>query len=753
MTTAVERQTLESLRDEQRGLRSQLARLRRRFHLELALELAAETAGILAATGVALVLFDWWLRPGRSTRLTLLLASLTGVMLLLAGRIWRRWRAARVDDLSLAVILDRFRPGTGQRVADVLQLPHLLDAGGASVSPAMVRLAVQRASAALAESDWRLLWNRTRTAAFSGLFLLGVAVPIAFAMLAPEAARLSVARWLRGSSERWPQHTYLTVMGLDGRGRVLAPRDEPLTLEVRSDLPLLAALGQRWVIRGRDEPLVLRRRPTAPVAPASVQLRERNAKGTRRGGTMTAVAPGRFRYEMPADATSSTFELTGGDDWLGPIAIERVDRPALAGIQLRVREPGAASAGFRTIADPRQHLQFLPDTEVQVTLRGSEPLAGTQLKINPGKAPDLKRVDTQTFTTAWTLREATTLEIVLTSGKTGLDSRPAFLSIGILRDREPRVTVRALGIGSHVTPVATLPLSVAATDDLGLAAMRLRIDRTLIAPQEDVGGAQEGASSESKMQNAKVDLPLAAGEGRAALDQQVRHDLDLNADPPPVGTLIRIVGEADDRCARGPQTGRSSVLALSVVSVEELFYEVLIRQRAERAKFMAIVEAHEKQTPVLEAPNPPSAEDWVRLARLEQSSARQLDQVAGRLTDTLQEMKLNQVGSPKSHRLLQEEVIDPIRALAAGPASALRNLVQGLANSGQSSPATRESARRLHDEVVIKMRTILAQMSQWESFVDVVNQVAEVIRMEQKVLQETEKARETRTREVFDGKP
>jgi hypothetical protein len=179
----------------------------------------------------------------------------------------------------------------------------------------------------------------------------------------------------------------------------------------------------------------------------------------------------------------------------------------------------------------------------------------------------------------------------------------------------------------------------------------------------------------------------------------------------------------------------------------------LIRQRAERAKFVALVEAHEKQTPVLEGASSPSAEDWVRLARLGQSTARQLDQIAGRLTDTLQEMKLNQVGSLKSHRLLQEEIIDPIRALGAGPLSAFRRQVQTLANSGQSSAASTESARRLHHDVVTTMKTILAQMSQWESFVDVVNQVAEVIRMEQKVLQETEKARETRTREVFDGKP
>ena len=50
------------------------------------------------------------------------------------------------------------------------------------------------------------------------------------------------------------------------------------------------------------------------------------------------------------------------------------------------------------------------------------------------------------------------------------------------------------------------------------------------------------------------------------------------------------------------------------------------------------------------------------------------------------------------------------------------------------------------------MKDILEQMSQWESFVDVVNQVAEVIRMQKKILQATEKARETRTQEVFDGK-
>ncbi len=74
----------------------------------------------------------------------------------------------------------------------------------------------------------------------------------------------------------------------------------------------------------------------------------------------------------------------------------------------------------------------------------------------------------------------------------------------------------------------------------------------------------------------------------------------LQADPPKVGTVLRFVAEAEDRCVRGTQTGRSTVLALQVVSPDELFYEILIRQRAERTKFLAVLETVEKQTPVLE---------------------------------------------------------------------------------------------------------------------------------------------------------
>lgn len=474
MATVLDLPTIETLRDEQRSLRVQLARLRARLNLQLTLEFLADAAVAMVVTAAVLVFLDWWLRLSTSVRFILLISSVTGMLLFLGVRAARRWQASRLDELSLAMTLDRHRPGTGQQIVDVLQLPDLIGGSATSTSPAMVRLAVRQACAALASSDWRLLWNRRRTLVQTGILLATLAVPALFVWLAPNAARLSMARWLLVSSERWPQRTYLTVMGLDAQGRLLAPRDERFLVEVRSDLPLVESSGGKWIVQGRGRPLVLRAKPESSAIPKAVFVKERTADQKTRDAVMAEAEPARFRYEFPPTAKSSTFEVTGGDDWLGPILLERVDRPSLAETRVRVREPGATYAGMRNVEDSHQHLVFLPDTEVELTMVGSESLADIRLKIQSGEPPAVKRVDERSFQTHWTLREATTLEILLRSAKTNLDSRPAFFSIALLRDREPRVTLRAVGVGAHVTAVATLPLTMAATDDFGLSASACR---------------------------------------------------------------------------------------------------------------------------------------------------------------------------------------------------------------------------------------------------------------------------------------
>ncbi len=544
MPSVTELLPLDAIHQVQRLLRAELARLRRRLYLQLLFEFATDAVIVVVAVGALLVLLDWQFRLSLPVRIALLILSQAGVVAFLAMRALGRWRASRIDELSLAVTLDRYRPGVGQQVADVLQLPGLLDEPGTTVSPAMVRLAVQQASAALAGSDWRSLWNRTRTGLHVGAVLVGLFVPFAFGLIAPDAARLSAARWLHNSVERWPQATYLTVMGLDARGRLVAPRDERFVMEVRTDLPLLKAVKNGWSVEGRGEPLFLSKKPEHSVAPEAVQVRERAAGRKNRAGTMINVDPVRFRYEFPPAPTSSTIELSGGDDWLGPIKVERVDRPSLVETRLRVKEPGSPGNDWRSVDDSLKQLLFLPDTEVELTLKGSEKLAGVELKVHPASPPELKQLDERTFSTSWILRDAMTLEIVLTSAETGLTSRPTFLSLGLLRDREPRVTLCALGIGSRVTPVATIPLNIAAVDDLGLASLRLQIERTVVVEEKE--------KTEPKTQRTTIPLPLPASPTRPILDHQVRHDVVLQSDPPKIGAVLRFTAIAEDRCARRP---------------------------------------------------------------------------------------------------------------------------------------------------------------------------------------------------------
>src|SRR5207302_10351705 len=106
-------------------------------------------------------------------------------------------------------------------------------------------------------------------------------------------------------------------------------------------------------------------------------------------------------------------------------------RPSLVATRLRVREPGTAGDALLAVDENLQHPVFLPDTEVELTLVGSEPIADARLTVHPGAAPKLVRSDSRTFVARWTLREATTLEVQLTSRATGLTSKPACLSIGL----------------------------------------------------------------------------------------------------------------------------------------------------------------------------------------------------------------------------------------------------------------------------------------------------------------------------------
>ena len=92
-------------------------------------------------------------------------------------------------------------------------------------------------------------------------------------------------------------------------------------------------------------------------------------------------------------------------------------------------------------------------------------------------ATDLHQVDDQTFRMEWEAKDPVTFEFQLFAKSGGLNSKPHFLTIGILNDRPPRLTLRSSGVGRRVTPVAQVPLHLRVIDDFGVAQLSLETRR------------------------------------------------------------------------------------------------------------------------------------------------------------------------------------------------------------------------------------------------------------------------------------
>ncbi len=78
---------------------------------------------------------------------------------------------------------------------------------------------------------------------------------------------------------------------------------------------------------------------------------------------------------------------------------------------------------------------------------------------------------------------------------------------------------------------------------------------------------------------------------------------------------------------------------------------------------------------------------------------------------------------------------------------------QGL-EVGPASPApeTQEQLAGRQQEIVEAMSKVLKSMSQWDSFIDVVNQLTEVINLENLVRNKTEELKKKQFDSIFDSK-
>ncbi|HVV99737.1 MAG TPA: hypothetical protein VHB77_05335 [Planctomycetaceae bacterium] len=712
-----------------------LGSIRRRVRTHLLLEgLAWWLCTALALAGVTLLL-DRLFRPELSMRVALALTA-GAILGFLAWRRILRPALLSLNDLDLAELLERRQRGLGQRLTNVLQLPELLSSDP-SASPELVEATVLADAEALERTDLRSLFNagRRRNAV---LALVGAsASAIAFCMNNPAVASLWARRWLGGSDVRWPQRTYLTIVGLGDDDRLLVPRNEPVTLQLDAQTAF-AETQHGWRLNGRGRPLLVEGEdaPRGQI-PTSVSVEYRLADGTRRRGAFSQVSPGRFRYELPPLSEPATISVTGGDDWFGPVAVEPIERPGVEVLDIFARRPGKDDAEFHRVGESQ--LLFLPTTRLELELMGDQPLESARMVLQgTGPAPELLRVGERRYRAKFDMHEPLTLEFQLVGKRGRLESKPYFLTLGILNDRPPRVQVRSSGVGRRVTPVARIPLAVHIADDFGTAEWAVELEETRI---------EEGKpkATTHRVQHEQVDP-----ESGQKLPVDIARDLQIalaeyNLSP---GNSVKLRATAVDACILGVQSSESRWLPFQVVSAEELFYEILMRQREQRAKFAKALESAKESLETLRTLA--DRQDGANLTRVHQSVARQVWQTANQLDATLQEMTLNDLGSIATRELLEKNVIQAMRALHETEVTKARTEIDALLASAPIDEARRDSAVEAQTAVVDGMQRILDQMAQWESFVDVVNQLRNIIKTQDHLLDSTEKQQKERVNDVFD---
>jgi hypothetical protein len=716
--------TSPNLADLRQGLLARLELFRGEVRKHMLLEGLARWLAELVGVALVSFLLDRLLRLGLPTRLTLLFLALG----FLAVEYWRfviTPLRLRLGHVGLAAAIDRAgsektHGSLAARVASVLQLPELLKTQTAP-SPSMVRSAVLRCHEALDGVRFEQHLNSARRQAAISAIAALVVMPLLLASINHRATGLWFRRYFLGSSEAWPQKTYLLVDQVKD-GRLSVARAEPFTLLVRTK---------------------------EGVSPDTVTLRYREGRAARTSVAMTRFGPGDFRYDFPPLGAEAEVELSGNDD-VQSFIIVPVDRPRITDLLLVSQHPTEPKPTPHNFAGQDADLSFLPKTNIELAFTANVPVSKVNLKSNvahPGE-PDVKRLDDQHFLLKWEQAAPVQLQIELIGAATGLGSVPTPVAVGLKNDLPPRVSLTFSGVRSRVTPQARIPLAIQARDDYGIAKL------DLITKAEIVAGGEGRAASTQPTTTAAATQPFSETAARTLygpttqptdLEIQQSHTLEVPSLKLPAGSVLQVTAAATDACYLGAQTGASRTVKFRVVPPEELFREILLRQQGERAKFRKQIEEAQKVRDMLVTVTTPEAAQ--ALARQHRQIQREVARIAVSLGESMTEMKCNMLGGPEAWELMDKNVLLPLKKLNDETMTQQKDALDAL--KGDSAEAINQAVAR-QEKIIATMQEILKQMSQWDSFVDVLNQLNELIKLETRVKDSTEGLKKKQTDGVFD---
>ena len=452
--------------------------------------------------------------------------------------------------------------------------------------------------------------------------------------------------------------------------------------------------------------------------------------------------------------------MIGGDDRIRNLRLHVVERPQIVRTALECEFPSYLDWSPQTLPfSGRAEVPYGTTAICQVEV--NKPLHSVRVHDSETQqeiTADISGAEGKRFSFDFGTSTADRVLLVDMQDTDGVGNRePYRLMIAVVPDEIPEVSVQLRGIGSAVTPQATIPLVGSIADDHGVeeawieGAVPKREPQRRVLPES--AHSQRESAELGRFDLAEIDpqtderwLLLEPGE-RLTLAVKARDAYDLD---------------------ENPHVGTSQKFVLDVVTDSELRALLEKRELGLRQRFEAIHEKMLSTRDLLSRINPQAtdADDAARATRIErdklrisgiQQSVTQIGfetlGVAEGFDDIVIELANNRIATEELNQRLGRDIAEPLRNVATQLLPELEQRVQQVPG-GLEAPAGGDEvladAVIQADLVVEEMQRILSRMLELESYNELVDLLRAIVDDQEQLNEETKVRRREKLRSLLD---
>ena len=577
--------------------------------------------------------------------------------------------ARRYRDEHIALAVEERYPQLGDSLISAVELARRTEEG---VSEEMVRAVGEKVVRMTKDMDFRAAAPR-RGLKRAGIGAGVLAVLVGCYVLAfPEAAGNVLARLVRPHANI-PRFSY-TTFEVDP-GDVIVARGESVAISIMPG--------------GRK--------------PARARFSWRNGSSEAAHSTiLSAAQDSGFHHTLAGIMERTLYRVRAGDGQTREYVIDVADRPTVADICVEYTYPAYTGAGVDLDREGMGDISAVYGTSVRLLARASKQVTKADLVFGSGPGSSGMTMSGRDLESHRFALESDDWYSVKLMDKHGFSNPdPARHPIRALDDLAPEVRILEPEEQFFATPRESVAVACLAKDDFGIKDFSLVY--SIIHRDEAAGITAASKRSEPRR------VALAAAE-KTTRQLEKNHIFALGKLSVEPGDVIEYYAEATDHDdLRGPNTGKSQLHRIIIISESERWEEILDMQERLLARLQALAEeqrlARESLEELRESSPDAGSEQLEKAAEAEQRRQEQLQAEAQKLSRELQELMKQMAEKGKALESLPtlDRIQQQLRDIAATDMEeAVKSLMEALGAKpaeamGSASESQAQALQRLQE--------------------------------------------------------